>query len=319
MTGNGRGSRSRLWAAAGTALLALLAGPCVLGCDTLGDIAGAVGAAVPGASQIAGLGAKAVRVAATVQKVAVITAGVAHVSASLLDDKQQSAVGVSTSEDEACSLAQAKLSDNGPCPGGASGRDYRPCTCTSSSGTYICHAAAVYTCVATEAAVAESNGGGPPPEALAMASAAPETVLQGSVYSLGTRSRPGSCMDAQAAGVADGTQIQEWTCNGTGAQSYRVESAGGDQIKLVNINAAKCIDVSNDDVQDGTKIQLWGCNGSLAQSFLVEPNADGFVSIRSARSGKCLDVALNNPDDGTVVQLWGCNGTNAQLWVPVKR
>ena len=52
-------------------------------------------------------------------------------------------------------------------------------------------------------------------------------IVAGATYNFGALAHPGSCMDAQAAGTADGTQIQEWTCNGTGAQSFDLQDAGG--------------------------------------------------------------------------------------------
>ena len=51
-------------------------------------------------------------------------------------------------------------------------------------------------------------------------------VASGDIYNFGAIAHPGSCMDAQGGGTGDGTQIQEWTCNGTGAQSYELEDAG---------------------------------------------------------------------------------------------
>ena len=49
----------------------------------------------------------------------------------------------------------------------------------------------------------------------------------------------GKCLDVNGAGSADGTNIQEWTCNGTGAQSFRLEDMGGGNVRLVNANSNK--------------------------------------------------------------------------------
>jgi len=143
-----------------------------------------------------------------------------------------------------------------------------------------------------------------------------ESVVAGDVFNFGAIAHPGSCMDAQAAGTGDGTQIQEWTCNGTGAQSFRLDDAGNGGFYLVNAHADKCVDVEARGTADGTKIQLWDCNQTPAQTFWVEDAGGGFVSFVNTNSGKCLDVAGDNPADGTVVQLYDCNGTNAQRWNP---
>ena len=47
-----------------------------------------------------------------------------------------------------------------------------------------------------------------------------QAVTSGDIYNFGTLASPGSCLDADGAGTADGTQIQEWQCNGTAAQSF---------------------------------------------------------------------------------------------------
>ncbi|WP_432985178.1 ThuA domain-containing protein [Dactylosporangium sp. CA-233914] len=117
------------------------------------------------------------------------------------------------------------------------------------------------------------------------------------------RGLAGKCLDVRSAGTADGTQIQLYTCNGTGAQSWTV---AGQTLRALG----KCLDVAGGGTADGTKIQLWTCNGSGAQNWAAQ--ADG--SLRNPQSGKCLDVAGGASADGTVVQLYTCNGTSAQKW-----
>jgi beta-glucanase (GH16 family) len=141
-------------------------------------------------------------------------------------------------------------------------------------------------------------------------------ITVGAVYNFGTLAHPGACMDARGSGTDDGTQIQEWWCNGTGAQSFAVQDAGNGAYSLVNTHANKCVDVQARGTANGTKIQLYDCNQSPAQAFWIQPASNGFVSFVNTNSGKCLDVAGDNPADGTVVQLYDCNQTNAQLWNP---
>src|SRR6185437_11174415 len=136
------------------------------------------------------------------------------------------------------------------------------------------------------------------------------------VYNYGTLAHPGSCLDASGAGTTDGTQIQEWECNGTGAQAYAVLDQGDGTVNLLNTHANKCVDVYGAGTGNGNKIDLWDCNGTVAQKFILRPSGNGFVNIVNPNSNKCLDVAGDNPNDGTVVQLYDCNGTNAQKWNP---
>jgi hypothetical protein len=136
------------------------------------------------------------------------------------------------------------------------------------------------------------------------------------VYNYGTLAHPGSCLDAWSAGTADGTQLDEWECNGTGAQSYAVLDLGNGTVNILNTHANKCVDVYGAGTANGNKVDLWDCNGTVAQTFVLRPAANGFINIVNPNSNKCLDVAGDNPANGTLVQLYDCNGTNAQLWNP---
>ena len=128
-------------------------------------------------------------------------------------------------------------------------------------------------------------------------------------------SRPSSkCLDVNGSGTADGTQIQLWSCNGTGAQSFELQDAGGGQFAIVNTSSGKCVDVSGSGTANGTKIQLWTCNGTGAQRFSQQDAGGGFARLVNANSGKCLDVSGNGTADGTVVHLWQCGGGQNQQW-----
>ena len=85
-------------------------------------------------------------------------------------------------------------------------------------------------------------------------------LSSGTIYNFGTLANPGSCMDARGGGTGDGTQIQEWACNGTVAQAYEVVDAGSGSVNLVNPNSNKCIDIASSGTANGTQVRLWDCN-----------------------------------------------------------
>jgi beta-glucanase (GH16 family) len=143
-----------------------------------------------------------------------------------------------------------------------------------------------------------------------------EDVTSGDIYNFGTLAHPGSCMDARAGGTADGTQIQEYDCNGTGAQSFELQDDGAGGFYIVNTLANKCVDVQSSGTANGTKIQLWDCNQTHAQTFTTQDAGNGFVYFVNTNSNKCLDVSADSPNNGTIVQLYDCNQTNAQKWSP---
>ena len=117
----------------------------------------------------------------------------------------------------------------------------------------------------------------------------------------------GRCVDAQSAGTANGTAVQLYDCNGTGAQSWR---HSGDT--FVNTNSGRCLDVTGAATTNGTAVQIYDCNGTAAQAWSVTSSGN----LVNTNSGKCLDAAGQGTANGTRLQIWDCNsnGQANQLW-----
>jgi len=112
------------------------------------------------------------------------------------------------------------------------------------------------------------------------------------------------CVDVSGSNPADGTKIQLWTCNGTGAQTWTV-TAG--TLRALN----KCMDVAGGGTAAGTRVQLWSCNGSGAQTWAGQ--ADG--TLRNPQSGRCLEAQGGATADGTQLIIANCNAASAaQRW-----
>ena len=114
----------------------------------------------------------------------------------------------------------------------------------------------------------------------------------------------GKCVDVDASNTANGTPVQLYDCNGTGAQRWTVGNADGSLQAL-----GKCLDVAAAATTDGAKIQLYDCNGTAAQQWTAANGA-----LVYPNSGKCLDVAGQNSASGTRLQLWTCTDAANQKW-----
>jgi len=114
----------------------------------------------------------------------------------------------------------------------------------------------------------------------------------------------GKCVDVAAAGTANGTAIQLYTCNGTAAQNWTVGTDG--TLRALG----KCADVTSGSTANGAKIQLWDCNGTGAQVWQAQSNG----TLRNPQSNKCLDATDNSSADGTRLQIWDCFGGANQVW-----
>lgn len=144
-------------------------------------------------------------------------------------------------------------------------------------------------------------------------------ALTAATYRFGALSGTSKCLDVAAASTADGALTQSYACNGTAAQAFRVEGAGGTSYRLVNSNSGKCVDVKDHGTADGTLLQQWSCvDGNDAQAFRFEDAGSGMVRIVHVATGKCLDVAAASTADGAKVQIYACNGTSAQTWVATR-
>ncbi len=73
----------------------------------------------------------------------------------------------------------------------------------------------------------------------------------------------GRCLDVTSAGTANGTKLQLWDCNGTGAQTWVAQADGS----LKNPNSGRCMDSPGGATANGTRLQIWDCNGTAAQKF----------------------------------------------------
>ncbi|MBU5445214.1 glycosyl hydrolase [Paenibacillus sp. MSJ-34] len=138
-------------------------------------------------------------------------------------------------------------------------------------------------------------------------------VESGKVYKL-INPNSGKALDVNAAGTANGTNVQIWEDNGSGAQKWRVVSNGDGTYKLVNPNSGKALDVNNSGTANGTNVQIWNDNGSGAQKWQIVSNGDGTYKLINPNSGKALDVSGSGTANGTNVQIWNDNGSGAQKW-----
>ncbi|MFF2076277.1 glycoside hydrolase family 3 C-terminal domain-containing protein [Kitasatospora sp. NPDC058162] len=114
----------------------------------------------------------------------------------------------------------------------------------------------------------------------------------------------GQCVDVAGASTADGTAVQLYHCNSTGAQDWSVRQDG-------SLRAyGKCLDATDGRTTAGTPVQLYDCNGSGAQRW--QPREDG--TLLNPASGRCLDTRGGGSADSTGLQLWDCLGTANQSW-----
>lgn len=129
--------------------------------------------------------------------------------------------------------------------------------------------------------------------------AAPASAATGQITGYGDK-----CVDVAGGSSADGTRVQLWPCNGSGAQQWDVRADG--TIRALG----RCLDAAGGGTADGTRVQLWTCNGSGAQRWAVS----GARDVVNVQANTCLDATGPSSADRTPLQLWTCSGQPNQKW-----
>jgi chitinase len=113
----------------------------------------------------------------------------------------------------------------------------------------------------------------------------------------------GLCLDDRSASTANFNPIQVYTCNGTNAQQWTVESNNTLEV------LGNCLDIDAAGTANGTTVDLYPCNGTAAQVW--DPQSNG--ELINPNSGKCLDDT-GFGGSGTQVQIWSCADSSNQQW-----
>ncbi|MFF5012927.1 RICIN domain-containing protein [Streptomyces sp. NPDC001165] len=130
----------------------------------------------------------------------------------------------------------------------------------------------------------------------------------------------GKCLDAKAAGTANGTVVQQYTCNGTTAQQWSFTATGDGYVRIGNgNNTGQVVDVADVSTADNAQVHLWSYGGGANQQWLPVDDGGGAFHLVNRGSGKCLDDPGASPADSVQFVQYTCNGTAAQRFqvVPV--
>ncbi|MFJ8721451.1 RICIN domain-containing protein [Streptomyces sp. NPDC093269] len=148
---------------------------------------------------------------------------------------------------------------------------------------------------------------GAAPRASAAAAALPTS------WATVVNSGSGKCLDARAAGTANGTAVQQYSCNNSTAQQWSFTSTSDGYVRINNRNdPAQVVDVTDVSTADGAPLQLWAYGGGDNQQWQPVDEGGGAYHFVNRHSGKCLDVPGALTADSVQLTQYTCNGTAAQ-------
>ncbi|GAQ52472.1 RICIN domain-containing protein [Streptomyces acidiscabies] len=132
----------------------------------------------------------------------------------------------------------------------------------------------------------------------------------------------GQCLDDTNLSTGDGTQYQQYPCEGGYQQMLDLKPVAGraNTYTVVDELSGKCLEVAGASTADGAAVQQYGCNGATNQMFTLRPvsalgNAKDYQLV-AVHSGKCVDVSGVSTASGAKVNQWTCDAASA---LPGKR
>ncbi|MGW1712861.1 RICIN domain-containing protein [Streptomyces sp. NPDC002156] len=134
------------------------------------------------------------------------------------------------------------------------------------------------------------------------------------------------CLDDTDLSTANGTQYQQYYCEGGYQQMLDLKPVTGrtNTYTVVNEHSGKCLDVAGAATADGTAVGQYTCNGGTNQMFTLNPvtalgNSHDYQLV-AVHSGKCIDVSNVSTAAKALIHQWTCDPASAlgtkknQIW-----
>jgi hypothetical protein len=115
----------------------------------------------------------------------------------------------------------------------------------------------------------------------------------------------GSCLGDTGGSTTLKTTADIYTCNGSSAQNWSVESNG----TLVDGNGL-CLSVTGSSTAPKATADIYTCNGSAPEQWTVESGG----TIVNDNSGLCLSVSGGATANDSTADIYTCNGSASEYW-----
>ncbi|MCF2557955.1 RICIN domain-containing protein [Fournierella massiliensis] len=105
-------------------------------------------------------------------------------------------------------------------------------------------------------------------------------------------------IDISDASKENGGNLQLYTENRSGAQSFRIKSLDNGYYAIENANSGKVLEVDNASMRTGANVQQWTFNGTNAQQWGFVDAGDGFFYIQARCNGMYLTIQSGKERNG---------------------
>lgn len=144
------------------------------------------------------------------------------------------------------------------------------------------------------------------------------TSLQNGTYEIKNRNS-GKCLTTLNGSYANGTQVVQYTCNGSANQEWNITEIGSGIYNIVQVGSGKYADIEGASTMAGANNIIWPGNGGDNQKWNIIDQGSGFYHIINLNSGLYLDISGASTSDDAYNIQWYANGGQNQDWsmVPV--
>jgi hypothetical protein len=121
------------------------------------------------------------------------------------------------------------------------------------------------------------------------------------------------CLDDYHGLTKAGSVVDEYHCNGTGAQNWEFEPDGQPGQGGTFVINSRCLDLKGGSIASSTPVVLEPCDGASTQQWEI-PSSAGW--LYSPASGLCLTDPNGSTKNGTQVTTSVCKVDSYQAWIP---
>ncbi len=135
---------------------------------------------------------------------------------------------------------------------------------------------------------------------------------EGVLYSILSRNS-GKALDVENGDLANGTNILQYTYNGTTNQKWYIEKQTNGYYIIKNEATGKVVTVEEFSTENGGNVHQWEYVGNTNQEWEIA-YVDGYYTLKNRNSGLMLDVSDVSVEDNANIQQWEANGQTNQMW-----
>ena len=122
------------------------------------------------------------------------------------------------------------------------------------------------------------------------------------------------CWDIANGSKDDGTKVQSWQNNETGAQRWRITTDSDGYSTIVNAQSGKALDVPGCSIDWLEQLWIWHSIDYDAQKWKITEDENGYKIASALNESYVIDLAYWSTNDGAMLILTEDGGAANQRW-----